>query len=73
MISKIIAIITFITSLVTIAFLKGKKSQQQKEIKANYENLKENTRVNQEVKKEMDVADFATKSSRLRNKGRKDS
>ena len=73
MISKIIAIITFITSLVTIAFLKGKKSQQQKEIKANYENLKENTRINQEVKKEMDVADFATKSSRLRNKGRKDS
>ena len=70
---KLLAMVTSLISLLTIAFFKGKKSQQQKEINANYENLKENTRINQEVKKEMDVADFATKSNSLRNKTRKSS
>ena len=70
MIYKIIALFGFLSTIITVAFFKGKKNQQQKEIKANYENLKENTRINQEVKKEMDAADFATKSSKLRNKAR---
>lgn len=70
---KLLAMVTSLISLMTIAFFKGKKNQQQKEINANYENLKENTRINQDVKKEMDSADFATKSSKLRNKRKKNS
>jgi len=77
MISKIIAIITFITSLVTIAFLKGKKSEQTKQVKE--ENLKlkiDNKTLQNDIQlinkvSQLDSLDDALRGMSQRGKSRK--